>query len=101
MKCLILLSLVMFVMTDDVKCPADIDTSVSCTKEYKPVCGFSSDGNVRIAFILVIRNFRKFMFCMQRRKCCLLSTRPLCHGCSLHCEQSRWNNYIFYCYLQL
>lgn len=51
MKCLILLSLVLFALAEDVKCPADIDTSVSCTKEYTPVCGYSSEGYVSL-FVL-------------------------------------------------
>ncbi|CAD8172662.1 unnamed protein product [Paramecium pentaurelia] len=43
MRYLILFAIIMLALTEDIKCPVDIDTTVSCTKEYKPVCGYSSE----------------------------------------------------------
>lgn len=39
----------MLALTEDIKCPLEIDTTVSCTKEYIPVCGYSSEDYVSIS----------------------------------------------------
>lgn len=49
MRNLILFAIVMLALTEDIKCPVDIDTTVSCTKEYLPVCGYSSEDYVNIS----------------------------------------------------
>ncbi|CAD8100003.1 unnamed protein product [Paramecium sonneborni] len=43
MKNLLLFAIIMLALTEDIKCPINIDTTVSCTKEYIPVCGYSSE----------------------------------------------------------
>ena len=48
MRYSILFALIMLAITEDIKCPQDIDTSVSCTKDYNPVCGYSSEDYVNI-----------------------------------------------------
>ncbi|CAD8171285.1 unnamed protein product [Paramecium octaurelia] len=44
MKYLIVATLILFTMAEQIKCPLEIDTSVSCTKENQPSCSFSSEG---------------------------------------------------------
>ena len=48
MKYSIIVTLFILTAADKIMCPLNIDASVSCTKEYQPVCGFSSEGFVRI-----------------------------------------------------
>ncbi|CAD8078751.1 unnamed protein product [Paramecium primaurelia] len=44
MNYLIVATLILFTAADQIKCPLEIDTSVSCTKENQPVCAFSLEG---------------------------------------------------------
>ncbi|CAD8177747.1 unnamed protein product [Paramecium octaurelia] len=43
MRYMILFAIIMLAVSEDIKCPAEMDTTVSCTKEYAPVCGYSSE----------------------------------------------------------
>ncbi|CAD8093342.1 unnamed protein product [Paramecium sonneborni] len=44
MNYLIVATIILLTGADKTMCPLEIDTSVSCTKEHKPVCGYSAEG---------------------------------------------------------
>lgn len=47
MKYFIVATLILLISAEKIKCPTEIDTSVSCTKEKQLVCGYSLEGTVR------------------------------------------------------